>query len=242
MSTKCQQVLTTNVGPKSSTAISSPRSTSTVLSGSHLPTKPTTSTPQLKTQQTSTPVTIQPIASTSGKMEQQESGGSNAFNDTISSCSIATNGSTQFVNSSTSLQSSNSPSNSPISKRPVNSSSITRIRPQSSYSARVLIFEDSDHELNYHGLNASNPATSLPSDVGLKSNTGLELVASSPKNDSSIFLSQSLLRNLNLTKSSSGGLSGSSASLAPRGYGAFLRKLSYNQYSYSLRSASSGML
>lgn len=140
------------------------------------------------------------------------------------------------------LTKSNSASNSPVAKRHINSGSITRIRPQSSYSARVLIFDDSDQELGGSGSNNSNASGSGNNthDATRKSSTGFEMFASSPKNDSSISSSQSLLRNLNLTKSSSGGLSGSSISLPARGYGALLRKISYQQHSYSLRSSSNG--
>ena len=137
---------------------------------------------------------------------------------------------------------SNSASNSPVAKRHINSGSVTRIRPQSTYSARVLIFDDSDQEVGGSGSNNSNASGSGNNthDVITKSSTGLEMLASSPKNDSSISSSQSLLRNLNLTKSSSGGLSGSSISLPARGYGALLRKISYQQHTYSLRSSSNG--
>lgn len=138
---------------------------------------------------------------------------------------------------------SSSTSNSPVAKRHINSGSITRIRPQSSYSARVLIFDDSDQELGGSGSNNSNASGGSGNnthDATTKSSIGLEMLASSPKNDSSISSSQSLLRNLNLTKSSSGGLSGSSISLPARGYGALLRKISYQQHSYSLRSSSNG--
>lgn len=240
---------THSVPVPSATIASPPGSSSATVAGRSRSSKPTTSTPQSKTQPISTPVIIPTLLSNSGK-KQQSSDNSIAFKaTTVSSSSLPNNSNKQYVSGgSANLQCSSSSSNSPISKRNINSNSITRIRPQSSYSARVLIFEDSDHELNHENLAVlkknSSPATSLPSDIGMKSSGGLELASSAPKNDSSLLSSQSSMRNLNLTKSSSGGLSGvlsgSSVSLAPRGYGAFLRKLSYNQYSYSLRSASSG--
>lgn len=242
MSTKYSQGATTNAGPIITTTITSALSNAAVSSRSRLP-KLTTSTPQPKTQQSLTPAIIPPLTATTGRIVQRENN-LNALNVTKSLSSLAISNSNPCANSSASLQSSNLQSNSPISKRQANSNSITRIRPQSSYSARVLIFEDSDHDFS-HEFNNSCPATSLLPEIGLKSTSGLDFAVLSPKKDSTNFSSQSLMRNFNLTKSSSGGLSGilsgSSVSLAPRGYGAFLRKLSYNQYSYSLRSASSGM-
>lgn len=141
------------------------------------------------------------------------------------------------------LSKSSSATNSPVAKRHISSGSITRSRPQSSYSARVLIFDDSDQEMGGSGSNTSNlsgGSVNITNDATTKSSTALEMLASSPKNDSSISSTQSLLRNLNLTKSSSGGLSGSSVSLPARGYGALLRKISYQQHAYSMRSSSNG--
>ncbi|XP_059217200.1 microtubule-associated serine/threonine-protein kinase 4 isoform X2 [Stomoxys calcitrans] len=166
---------------------------------------------------------------------------SNVFNDDTTT-SISPNQSGKLHGSGGSFGKSNSTSNSPVAKRHISSGSITRTRPQSSYSARVLIFEDSDQEGGSNnsggGHSTAQSIVNNTHDGTTKSSTGLEMYGSSPKNDSSISSSQSLLRNLNLTKSSSGGLSGSSISLPARGYGALLRKISYQQHTYSMRSAS----
>lgn len=198
--------------------------------------KISTSTPQKHATDTN-PVVDTSLADLSGLADTETS---NVFHDdTINTSSLSPHHS---GGSGSRLNKSNSASNSPVPKRHINSGSITRIRPQSSYSARVLIFDDSDQELGGSGSNNSNNSGSGNNthDGTTKSSTGLEMLASSPKNDSSISSSQSLLRNLNLTKSSSGGLSGSSISLPARGYGALLRKISYQQHAYSMRSSSNG--
>ncbi|ALC44714.1 CG6498, partial [Drosophila busckii] len=123
---------------------------------------------------------------------------------------------------------------SPVAKRHLSSANLSRIRPQSSYSARVLIFDDSDQEV---AATATSVTTGANSADG---SSGVELLPSSPAklvHDSSN--GSSLVRNLNLTKSSSGGLSGSSSSLHSRGYTALLRKISYQQHTNSLRTVSS---
>lgn len=173
---------------------------------------------------------------------------SSTFNDATTTSISSTSNSNSFTKSPS--------SSSPIAKRHLNSSSISSVRPQSSYSARVLIFEDSDQEVALAtaagtGTGGTNTVgtsslkqlcTSTSSTVEggtTKSSTGLDILASSPKNDTSMSSNHSLMRNLNLTKSSSGGLSGSSISLPGRNYTAFLRKISY-QHNYSMRSSSNG--
>ncbi|XP_017034205.1 microtubule-associated serine/threonine-protein kinase 3 [Drosophila kikkawai] len=133
-------------------------------------------------------------------------------------------------------------SGSPVAKRHLSTANLSRIRPQSSYSARVLIFDDSDQEAAMAAAALAAASSSCNSSV--KSCSGLELLPMSPAklsighNDSSANGS-SMMRNLNLTKSSSGGLSGSSTSLHSRGYTALLRKISYQQHTNSLRAVSS---
>ncbi|XP_020798031.1 microtubule-associated serine/threonine-protein kinase 1 [Drosophila serrata] len=133
-------------------------------------------------------------------------------------------------------------SGSPVAKRHLSTANLSRIRPQSSYSARVLIFDDSDQEAAMAAAALAAASSSCNSSV--KSCSGLELLPMSPAklsighNDSSVNGS-SMMRNLNLTKSSSGGLSGSSTSLHSRGYTALLRKISYQQHTNSLRAVSS---
>lgn len=232
-------VITTNTTSTTTTATATTSSSSTLLAMS----KMSTSTPQKQYPEASILADISGLADTET---------SNVFNDDTTT-SISPNQSSKLhgsggaggaVGGSGGFNKSNSTSNSPVAKRHINSGSITRTRPQSSYSARVLIFEDSDQELGGGGSNNSgNSVQSIGNnthDGTTKSSTGLDMFGSSPKNDSSISSSQSLLRNLNLTKSSSGGLSGSSISLPARGYGALLRKISYQQHTYSLRSASNG--
>lgn len=233
-------VITTNTTSTTTTATTSSSSSSTLLAMS----KMSTSTPQKQYPEASVLADISGLADTET---------SNVFNDDTTT-SISPNQSSKLHGSggaggvvggsgSGGFNKSNSTSNSPVAKRHINSGSITRTRPQSSYSARVLIFEDSDQELGGGSNNSGNSVQSIGNnthDGTTKSSTGLDMFGSSPKNDSSISSSQSLLRNLNLTKSSSGGLSGSSISLPARGYGALLRKISYQQHTYSLRSASNG--
>lgn len=99
----------------------------------------------------------------------------------------------------------------------------------------MLIFDDSDQEAA--AAAASAAALSATTSIG----SGVELLPASPAkfgNDNSN--GSSLIRNLNLTKSSSGGLSGSSSSLHSRGYTALLRKISYQQHTNSMRAVSSG--
>ncbi|XP_075161364.1 microtubule-associated serine/threonine (MAST) protein kinase dop isoform X2 [Haematobia irritans] len=217
---------TTTTVAAAATATTSSASSSTLIAMS----KMSTSTPQKQY-----PNTTESLADISGLADTETS---NVFHDdTTTSISPGQSGK---LPGSGGFNKSNSNSNSPVAKRHINSGSIARTRPQSSYSARVLIFEDSDQELG----GSNNSGHSVQSvgnnthDGTTKSSTGLEIFGSSPKNDSSISSSQSLLRNLNLTKSSSGGLSGSSISLPARGYGALLRKISYQQHAYSMRSAS----
>ncbi|XP_017134662.1 microtubule-associated serine/threonine-protein kinase 3 [Drosophila miranda] len=129
-------------------------------------------------------------------------------------------------------------SGSPVAKRQLSTANLSRIRPQSSYSARVLIFDDSDQA----AAAAADLAAAPSCNSSVKSCSGLEMLPTSPAklstgNDSTN--SSSILRNLNLTKSSSGGLSGSSSSLHSRGYTALLRKISYQQHTNSLRAVSS---
>ncbi|XP_011177378.2 microtubule-associated serine/threonine-protein kinase 1 [Zeugodacus cucurbitae] len=143
---------------------------------------------------------------------------------------------------------------SPVAKRHLSAASMARMRPQSSYSARALVFDDSDQELGASGGSASGSAGGSPRvsskqqelSVGAtKSSTGLDMLSTSSKvsggehniSTTSLTTSHSLLRNTNLTKSSSGGLSGSSVSLPGRSYNALLRKISY-QHGYSMRSSS----
>lgn len=136
-----------------------------------------------------------------------------------------------------SINSSTSSGASPVAKRQMSSANVSRIRPQSSYSARVLIFDDSDQEAAAAAASASAAALSATTSAG----SGVELLPASPAkmgNDNSN--GSSLIRNLNLTKSSSGGLSGSSSSLHSRGYTALLRKISYQQHTNSMRAVSSG--
>lgn len=136
-------------------------------------------------------------------------------------------------------------SGSPVAKRHLSTANLSRIRPQSSYSARVLIFDDYDQEAAVAAAAAAMAAASSSCNSSVKSCSGLELLPMSPAklsighNDSSTNGS-SMMRNLNLTKSSSGGLSGSSSSLHSRGYTALLRKISYQQHTNSLRAVSSG--
>lgn len=132
-------------------------------------------------------------------------------------------------------------SGSPVPKRHLSTANLSRIRPQSSYSARVLIFDDSDQEAA--AAAAALAAASSSCNSSVKSCSGLELLPTSPAklsigNDSTN--GSSMMRNLNLTKSSSGGLSGSSSSLHSRGYTALLRKISYQQHTNSLRAVSGG--
>ncbi|XP_004522249.1 microtubule-associated serine/threonine-protein kinase 1 [Ceratitis capitata] len=161
-----------------------------------------------------------------------------------------------------SASTANNSTGSPVAKRHLSASSMTRMRPQSSYSARALVFDDSDQELGASGGSGSgNSASSSPrvsinkqqqqeTGVGVgvsvvKSSTAMEMLSTSPKlsgiehntSTPSLTTSASLLRNSNLTKSSSGGLSGSTVSLTGRSYNALLRKISY-QHGYSLRSSS----
>lgn len=138
-----------------------------------------------------------------------------------------------------SINSSTSSGASPVAKRQMSSANVSRIRPQSSYSARVLIFDDSDQEAVAAAASASASAAALSATTSAGS--GVELLPASPAkmgNDNSN--GSSLIRNLNLTKSSSGGLSGSSSSLHSRGYTALLRKISYQQHTNSMRAVSSG--
>ncbi|XP_032290509.1 microtubule-associated serine/threonine-protein kinase 3 isoform X2 [Drosophila virilis] len=136
---------------------------------------------------------------------------------------------------------------SPVAKRQLSSANLSRIRPQSSYSARVLIFEDSDHEAAAAAAAAAASAQSAASSFnasGADASSGVELLPVSPaklgvNDNSNSNNGSSLIRNLNLTKSSSGGLSGSSSSLHSRGYTALLRKISYQQHTNSLRAVSS---
>lgn len=135
------------------------------------------------------------------------------------------------------INSSTSSGASPVAKRQMSSANVSRIRPQSSYSARVLIFDDSDQEAAAAAASASAAVLSATTSIG----SGVELLPASPAkfgNDNSN--GSSLIRNLNLTKSSSGGLSGSSSSLHSRGYTALLRKISYQQHTNSMRAVSSG--
>lgn len=127
---------------------------------------------------------------------------------------------------------------SPVTKRQLNSANLSRIRPQSSYSARVLIFDDSDQEAAAVAAAALTAATSVCSSIA----SGVELLPASPAKLSvdNSNNGSSLMRNPNLTKSSSGGLSGSSSSLHSRGYTALLRKISYQQHTNSMRAATSG--
>lgn len=139
-----------------------------------------------------------------------------------------------------SINSSTSSGASPVAKRQMSSANVSRIRPQSSYSARVLIFDDSDQEAVAAAASASASAAALSATTSA-SGSGVELLPASPAklgNDNSN--GSSLIRNLNLTKSSSGGLSGSSSSLHSRGYTALLRKISYQQHTNSMRAVSSG--
>lgn len=145
---------------------------------------------------------------------------------------------------------------SPVAKRQLSSANLSRIRPQSSYSARVLIFEDSDHEAaaaaaaaaasaDADALRTAQSAASSFNASGADASSGVELLPVSPaklgvNDNSNSNNGSSLIRNLNLTKSSSGGLSGSSSSLHSRGYTALLRKISYQQHTNSLRAVSSG--
>lgn len=167
---------------------------------------------------------------------------SNVFDDTTGSVSPA-NSNGNFKQADRKIHRSNSASNSPVAARHINTGSLTRLRPQSSYSARVLIFDDSDQDLDSTksgGSVCSGGVNTITNDNTTKSSSGLDILACSPKHDSSVSSSQSILRNLNITKSSSGGLTASSISLPARGYGALLRKISYHQHSYSLRAASNG--
>ncbi|XP_034659666.1 microtubule-associated serine/threonine-protein kinase 3 isoform X1 [Drosophila subobscura] len=130
-------------------------------------------------------------------------------------------------------------SGSPVAKRQLSTANLPRIRPQSSYSARVLIFDDSDQEAATAAAALEAASASCHSSVKC---SGMEMLRTSSGklsigNDSPN--SSSIMRNLNLTKSSSGGLSGSSSSLHSRGYTALLRKISYEQHSNSLRAVSS---
>ncbi|XP_049313805.1 uncharacterized protein LOC105227351 [Bactrocera dorsalis] len=158
-----------------------------------------------------------------------------------------------FIKSTTTAPTNNS-TGSPVAKRHLSAASMARMRPQSSYSARALVFDDSDQELGASGGSASGSAGGSPRvsckqqemSVGAtKSSTGLDMLSTSSKvsagehnvSTTSLITSHSLLRNSNLTKSSSGGLSGSSVSLTGRSYNALLRKISY-QHGYSMRSSS----
>lgn len=204
----------------------------------------------------------------------------NSFNDgsitTISSASTSSksnNNNSSSNNNSSNITTESSGFNksslsiSPVAKRQINSATVSRIRPQSSYSARVLVFDDSDQEngggnqaQNSSSNNNNNNSSSVAgsggatgggaavaggskqyssSGDGTKSSIGLDVLTSSPKNDSSSMMStsNSLLRNL--TKSSSGNLTGSSKSLPGKDYSAILRKISY-QHNYSMRSVSNG--
>ncbi|XP_067645232.1 microtubule-associated serine/threonine-protein kinase 3 [Eurosta solidaginis] len=145
---------------------------------------------------------------------------------------------------------------SPVAKRHLSAASMARMRPQSSYSARALVFDDSDHDLSASGGSGSgggsggcSPRISNKQDMNVsapKLSTRLEVLSASPKVSSgdnnvsanSLTTSHPLLHSSNLTKSSSGGLSGSSVSLTGRSYNALLRKISY-QHGYSLRSSGS---
>ncbi|XP_017463514.1 PREDICTED: putative lysozyme-like protein, partial [Rhagoletis zephyria] len=148
--------------------------------------------------------------------------------------------------------STNNSTGSPVAKRHLSATAHARMRPQSSYSARALVFDDSDQELGASGGSGSggggSPRINSKQEASVnaaKSSTGLEILTASPKaaggdnsaSNSSLTTSVSLLRNSNLTKSSSGGLSGSSVSLPGRSYNALLRKISY-QHGYSMRSSS----
>lgn len=152
----------------------------------------------------------------------------------------------------------NNSAGSSAAKRHLSAASVTRARPQSSYSARALVFDDSDQELGASGGSGSGSGSAGGSprvssnqpelSVGAtKSSVGLDMLSTSSKmsggehniSTTSLTTSHSLLRNSNLTKSSSGGLSGSSASLTGRSYNALLRKISY-QHGYSMRSSSNG--
>ncbi|KNC22149.1 hypothetical protein FF38_00668, partial [Lucilia cuprina] len=229
-------ITTTNNSTTNTITTTTTTTTASPLISSHM-NKISTSTPQ-KHAPDAAAVSAEALADLSGLADTETS---NVFNDdTINTSSLSPHHHHHHSGSGNKLNKSTSASNSPVAKRHINSGSITRIRPQSSYSARVLIFDDSDQELGGSGSNNSNASGSGNNthDGTTKSSTGLEMLASSPKNDSSISSSQSLLRNLNLTKSSSGGLSGSSISLPARGYGALLRKISYQQHTYSMRSSS----
>ncbi|XP_055922627.1 microtubule-associated serine/threonine-protein kinase 4 isoform X2 [Eupeodes corollae] len=145
---------------------------------------------------------------------------------------------------------SKSSSNSPVHMRHFNSP-LARMRPQSNYSARVLVFDDSDQE------KPSPPSKSLADSSGTLTGTspssscafagnkkGSSTLGTKPYIGSSIdsealpSKSKDLTSSLrNLAKSSSSGLSGSSLSLPGRDYSAILRKISY-QHQYSLRSSS----
>ncbi|XP_055858037.1 microtubule-associated serine/threonine-protein kinase 3 isoform X2 [Episyrphus balteatus] len=150
---------------------------------------------------------------------------------------------------------STSSSNSPVHTRHFNSP-LARIRPQSSYSgysARVLVFDDSDQEKP-----SSSPVTITQNVSSTSGLAGLSASSSSPSckkggggaSGPKLYIGSSIdgevlpsnskdftssLRNL--TKSSSSGLSESSISLPGRDYSALLRKISY-QHQYSLRSSS----
>ncbi|XP_036213998.2 microtubule-associated serine/threonine-protein kinase 1 isoform X2 [Bactrocera oleae] len=159
-------------------------------------------------------------------------------------------------NKSTTTTTSNNSTGSPVAKRHLSAASMARMRPLSSYSARALVFDDSDQELGASGGSGSGSGSAGGSprvsckqpemSIGAtKSSTGLDMLSTSSKvsggehniSTTSLTTSHSLLRNSNLTKSSSGGLSGSSVSLTGRSYNALLRKISY-QHGYSIRSSS----
>ncbi|XP_053953265.1 microtubule-associated serine/threonine-protein kinase 1 [Anastrepha ludens] len=160
-------------------------------------------------------------------------------NVSVTSAPASSNKSSSINNNST---------GSPVAKRHLSTASMARMRPQSSYSARALVFDDSDQELSASGGSGGSLRINSKPEMdisAIKSSTGLEVLTTSPKvtsgdknnSTASLTTSHSLLRNSNLTKSSSGGLSGSSVSLPGRSYNALLRKISY-QHGYSMRSSS----
>lgn len=149
--------------------------------------------------------------------------------------------------STTNTLNSMSSSNSPVHKP-------TRIRPQSSYSARVLLYDDSDVEKS---SSSSSPPTqnvvtaSSSTGPSCKKNNNITSFASGSKLNigpgggggvEGETILPSNFRDLtsslkNLLKTSSSGLSESSISLPGRDYSAILRKISY-QHQYSSRSSS----
>ncbi|XP_034480757.1 microtubule-associated serine/threonine-protein kinase 1 [Drosophila innubila] len=226
-----ETLASTSTTASSSSSSSSTSSSSTSSSGA---TKTTTTT---ATTTTTNPTCSKKIStSTPQKRDEltQEQEAQEFINRSIAS-EIDASDASAICDLTNSINSSSSGA-SPVAKRQLNSGNLSRIRPQSSYSARVLIFDDSDQEAA-----AAAAALTAATSVCSSNASGVELLPASPAKlgiDNSNNGS-SLMRNLNLTKSSSGGLSGSSSSLHSRGYTALLRKISYQQHTNSMRAVGS---